>query len=226
MPRVDYIKRLARDLRAYQKAGITDLQVLLSFMTDCYLAVRPELNAPDTHCADRGRVQFRGPDQRRAPPRSPISICTAETGMPSSRRSPAWTTASAGSGSRTHRCPADRIAAIKRFYDAGIYTIGQPGADGGWMPSTRWRWSRRRIGFVNLYKIGRANRLGCDHGGHGVAHLHAADARPAGAHAKRALHQGQLGGICRLATPTLCGCSSTINCPFAVSRLLRISLVS
>ena len=46
VPSVDYLKKLARDLRAYREAGITDLQVLLSSMTDCYSPFDRSLTAP------------------------------------------------------------------------------------------------------------------------------------------------------------------------------------
>lgn len=155
VPRQDFLLALTKDARKYQAAGITE-QVMLSFTTDPY--------HPGDYTLTRNvikNLQHHG-----------MAVCTLTKGGTRALRdldlfrperdafastlttlddrfSQKWEPGAA--------LPADRIAALKAFHDAGIYT---------WVslePTLNTESSMAIVEatheFVDLYKIGRANYL-------------------------------------------------------------------
>lgn len=155
VPRQDFLLALTKDAKKYQAAGIAE-QVMLSFTTDPY--------HPDDNSLTRNvikNLQHHG-----------MGVCTLTKGGSRALRdldlfrpdrdcfastlttlddafSRKWESGAA--------LPADRIATLKAFHDAGIYT---------WVslePTLNTESSLSIIEatheFVDLYKIGRANYL-------------------------------------------------------------------
>jgi len=153
LPRPDYLRRLRRDAQKYQAAGIHE-QVMLSFTTDVYNPFDTSLTRPTietliehglgvcvlTKGGTRALVDL---DLFR-----PTRDCFASTLTSlDDSFSKKWEPEAA--------LPGDRIAALKSFHDAGIFT---------WVslePTIDCDSSLKIVSetheFVDLYKIGRVN---------------------------------------------------------------------
>lgn len=154
-PRPDFLKNLRKDAGKYQQAGITE-QVMLSFTTDPFHPGDTSLTHPVIETIIEHGMAF----------------CTLTKG--GSRALPfmdlfrpdrdafASTLTSLDDAfslkwERGAALPGDRIATLKRFHEAGIFT---------WVslePTLSTEASleliRRTHGFIDLYKVGRANYL-------------------------------------------------------------------
>lgn len=155
VPRPDYMKHLEKDAKKYQAAGL-DGQVMLSFTTDPY---HPGDNAMTRQVLQL--LQHYG-----------MAICTLTKGgsralrdldlFRPTRDAFASTLTSlddrfAAKWERGAQPPTDRIATLRKFHDAGIFT---------WVslePTLNVEASlqivRETHEFVDLYKIGRVNYL-------------------------------------------------------------------
>ncbi len=120
VPRPDYIKHLTKDARKYQAAGITE-QVMLSFTSDPYhlddtALTRQTLEVLQEHglgictLTKGGTRALRDLDLFRPERDSFASTLTSLDDSFSTK----WEASAA--------LPGDRIAALKRFHQAGIYT--------------------------------------------------------------------------------------------------------
>lgn len=160
VPRENFINRLTKDARKYQTLGISE-QVMLSFTTDPYPVMRdggPSLLTRETIKVLRdhgmafctltkgGSRALRDLDLFR-PGRDAFASTLTSLDESFSLK---W--------ERQAALPADRIAALKHFHDAGIYTWVslEPVLD---TEATK-QIIRETHGFVNLYKIGRVNYVG------------------------------------------------------------------
>lgn len=154
--RVDFAHKLERDAAKYQKAGITE-QVMMSFTTDPYhpgdtkltrvsIAILQLCGLGVCTLTKGGTRALRDIDLFR--PDRDAFACTLTT--LDNRFSQKW--------ERKAALPADRIAALQAFHRAGIFT---------WVslePTLDIESSLKIVeathGFVDLYKVGRANYLG------------------------------------------------------------------
>ena len=156
VPRADYIKALTKDARKYQAAGITE-QVMLSFTTDPYhpgdnSLTREVITTLQAHglgvctLTKGGTRGLRDLDLFRPGRDAFASTLTTLDDEEFSRK---WEPGAAK--------PADRLAALKAFHDAGIYTWASL------EPTLNAEASLKIIEhtheFVDLFKIGRANYL-------------------------------------------------------------------
>lgn len=154
-PRPDFLNKLVKDARKYQAAGITE-QVMLSFTTDPY------------HPGDNGLtaetiavIQAHG-----------LGVCTLTKGgsralrdlhlFRPDRDAFATTLTSLDDAfslkwERGAALPGDRIATLRRFHDAGIFTWVslEPTLD----VESSLSIVQATHEFVDLYKIGRVNYL-------------------------------------------------------------------
>lgn len=153
--RPDFLAKLRKDALAYRAAGIHE-QVMLSFTTDPYhrgdtTATRTTLEILIEHglgictLTKGGTSALRDLDLFRPTRDAFASTLTSLD----DRFSKKW--------ERNAALPADRIAALKRFHDAGIFT---------WVslePTIDVEASLALVDathqFVDLYKVGRANYL-------------------------------------------------------------------
>jgi DNA repair photolyase len=154
-PRTDFLDALRKDARKYQALGITE-QVMLSFTTDPYhpgnnSLTRDVLTTLQSYglgvctLTKGGSRSIRDIDIFR-PDRDAFASTLTTLDDDFSRK---W--------ERGAQLPGDRIATLKRFHDAGIFT---------WVslePTLNTESSLAIIEhtheFVDLYKIGRANYL-------------------------------------------------------------------
>jgi len=154
--RPDFLKHLAKDARKYQAAGITE-QVFFSFTTDVYSPFDTSLTRPSLQL-----VQEHG-----------MAICVLTKGGTRAltdidvyrpdRDCFAATLTSLDESfqqkwERNAASPNDRIAALKAFHEKGIFTWVslEPTLD----VESSLAIVEATHGFVDLYKIGRANYLG------------------------------------------------------------------
>ena len=155
LERPDFLQNLIRDARKYQKAGITE-QVMISFTSDPYhpfktSLTRDSLIAMQEHglgvctLTKGGTRSLRDLDLFR--PHSDAFASTLTSLDPAFSQK--WEEAAA--------LPDDRLAALKAFHDRGIFT---------WVslePTIDVEASLAIVeathGFVDLFKIGRANYL-------------------------------------------------------------------
>ncbi len=155
VPRSDFIRNLARDAAKYRAAGITE-QVMLSFTTDPYHPGDTTLTRKTIDV-----LQWHG-----------LAVCTLTKGgtralrdidrFRPTRDAFAATLTSldpmfAAKWEREAAPPADRIAALRKFHESGIFT---------WVslePTINVEASlaivRATHMFVDMYKVGRANYL-------------------------------------------------------------------
>lgn len=154
-PRENFLDSLRKDLRKYQALGITE-QVMLSFTTDPYNPSDMSLTRPTLQMIQDyglgvctltkgGSRALRDIDIFR-PDRDAFASTLTSLDDAFSRK---W--------ERGAQLPGDRIATLKAFHDAGIFT---------WVslePTLNTESSlaiiERTHEFVDLYKIGRANYL-------------------------------------------------------------------
>lgn len=154
-PRPDFLDALRKDARKYQALGITE-QVMLSFTTDPYhpfdnsltrdvLITLQSYGLGTCTLTKGGSRALRDIDLFR-PNRDAFASTLTTLDDAFSRK---W--------ERGAQLPADRIATLKKFHDAGIFT---------WVslePTLNTESSieiiERTHEFVDLYKIGRANYL-------------------------------------------------------------------
>lgn len=154
-PRPDYIAHLTKDARKYQAAGSTG-QVMLSFTTDPYhpgdnRLTREVLTVLQNHglgictLTKGGSRALRDLDLFR-PNRDAFASTLTSLDDSFSRK---WERAAA--------LPADRIATLKKFHAAGIFTWVslEPTLD----IESSLAIVRATHQFVDLYKVGRANYL-------------------------------------------------------------------
>jgi DNA repair photolyase len=155
VPRPNYLHKLRRDAQKYQAAGIQE-QVLLSFTTDVYnpfdmSLTRPTIETLIEHglgvcvLTKGGTRALQDLDLFR---RTRDSFASTLTNLDDSF-SAKW--------ERGAALPGDRIAALRRFHDAGIYTWVslEPTID----CDSSLEIVRETHEFVDLYKIGRVNYL-------------------------------------------------------------------
>lgn len=154
-PRSDFIHGLRKDAAKYRDAGVTE-QVMLSFTTDPYhpgdtSLTRMTLNVLRDHglgfctLTKGGTLALRDLDLFR-PERDAFACTLTSTDDDFSRK---W--------ERNAALPADRMSALAQFHRAGIFT---------WVslePTLDVEASIRIVewtsGYVDLYKVGRANYL-------------------------------------------------------------------
>ncbi len=154
-PREDYIHHLINDARKYQEAGITE-QVMLSFTTDPYHPGDTSLTRQVIHVLQAhglgvctltkgGTKALRDLDLFR-PDRDAFASTLTSLDDDFSRQ---W--------ERNAALPGDRIAALRAFHDAGIFT---------WVSLEPTLDVESSLGiieathsFVDLFKVGRANYL-------------------------------------------------------------------
>jgi Radical SAM superfamily len=153
--RKDFLARLEKDARKYQAAGVTE-QVMLSFTTDPYhpgdtTPTRKALEILIAHglavctLTKGGTRALRDLDLFRPDRDAFASTLTSLD----DRFSQKWERAAA--------LPGDRLAALKRYHEAGIFT---------WVSLEPTRDIEHSLavveathGFVDFYKVGRANYL-------------------------------------------------------------------
>lgn len=150
-----YLERLARDVVRYRKAGVT-AQVMLSFMTDPYHPGAVDLTRQTLQHLTEGGLAFctltKGGTKalRDLPFFRPDRDAFAST-MTSldDAFSLKWEPKAA--------LPGDRMAALRRFHEAGIFTwiSLEPTLD----VEASLAIVEATCGFVDLYKIGKANYL-------------------------------------------------------------------
>jgi DNA repair photolyase len=154
-PRPDFIKHLTRDAKKYKAAGITE-QVMLSFTSDPYhpgdtSLSRETLEALIAHglgictLTKGGTRALRDIDLFR-PNRDAFASTLTSLDDAFSQK---WEASAA--------LPGDRIEALKRFYERGIYTWVslEPTLD----VESSLAIVRETHRFVNLFKVGRVNYL-------------------------------------------------------------------
>jgi len=155
VPRPDFLLNLQKDARKYQSAGITE-QVMLSFTTDPYHPgdtplTRDVLKSLQHHglgvctLTKGGDRALRDLDLFR-PDRDAFASTLTSLDDSFSRK---W--------ERSAALPSNRIATLRRFYDAGIFTWVslEPTLD----CDSSLRIVRETHDFVDLFKIGRVNYL-------------------------------------------------------------------
>lgn len=155
VPRPDFLRNLEKDARKYQAAGIGE-QVMLSFTTDPYhlgdtSLTRQTLEALRNHgmgfctLTKGGYRALRDLDLFR-PDRDAFACTLTSLDEDFSRK---WEPQAA--------MPSDRIEALRRFHDAGIFTWVslEPTLD----VDASLAIVEATCGFVDLYKIGRVNYL-------------------------------------------------------------------
>lgn len=155
IPRPEYLVNLEKDARKYQAAGITE-QVMLSFTTDAY--------HPGDNSLTRSTIEIL---QKHG-----LGVCTLTKGgsralrdldlFRPDRDAFASTLTSLDDAfslkwERHAALPSDRVATLKRFHDAGIFTWVslEPTLD----IDSSLQIVRETHKFVDLYKIGRVNYL-------------------------------------------------------------------
>jgi DNA repair photolyase len=155
LPRPEYITLLTKDAKKYQKAGITD-QVLLSFTTDPYHPGDTSLTRQAIEV-----IQAHG-----------LGVCTLTKGGTRSVRDlnlfrPARDAFASTLTSlddafslkweRGAALPGNRLAALRKFHNAGIFTWVslEPTID----IDSSLNIVRETHDFVDLYKIGKANYM-------------------------------------------------------------------
>lgn len=154
-PRPFFIKHLTKDAKKYQAAGITE-QVMLSFTTDPYhpgdtsvtrqtIEVLREHNMGLCTLTKGGTRALRDLDLFR-PDRDAFASTLTTLDAAFSRK---W--------ERGAALPADRLKALKAFHSAGIFTWVslEPTLD----VESSLAIVEATHGFVDFYKIGRANYL-------------------------------------------------------------------
>ncbi|CDX26942.1 Radical SAM domain-containing protein [Mesorhizobium plurifarium] len=155
VPRADFIKRLMADCRKYNEAGITE-QVMLSFTTDPYHTGDCSLTGHTLEllacyglafCTlTKGGTRALQHIQMFRPERDAFASTLTSLDERFSRK---W--------ERNAADPADRILALRKFHEAGIFT---------WISLEPTLDVDASLGiidatyeFVDLYKVGRANYL-------------------------------------------------------------------
>jgi len=154
-PRENFIDKLKHDARKYQAAGITE-QVMLSFTTDPYhptdntltrraLEVMIDNGLAFCTLTKGGSRALRDLDLFRPNRDAFASTLTSLDPQFSAK----W--------ERGAQLPADRIATLRKFHDAGIFTWVslEPTLD----VEASQQIVRETHSFVDLYKIGRVNYL-------------------------------------------------------------------
>ncbi|HTF71283.1 MAG TPA: radical SAM protein [Edaphobacter sp.] len=155
VPRPGFLDKLVKDARKYQKAGITE-QVMLSFTTDPYhpgetTLTRETLEVLIQHglafctLTKGGTRALRDLDLFR-PDRDAFASTLTSLDDAFSRK---WEASAA--------LPGDRLAALQRFHEAGIFTWVslEPTLD----VESSMKIVRQTHSFVDLFKIGRVNYL-------------------------------------------------------------------
>jgi DNA repair photolyase len=155
VPRPDYIKHLSKDAKKYQAAGITE-QVMLSFTSDPYhpgdstltretIEVLIEHGLSFCTLTKGGTRALRDFDLFRAE-RDAFAITLTSLDEAISRK---W--------ERGAAAPADRLKALRRFNDAGIFTWVslEPALD----VEASLAIVKETHSYVDLYKVGKANYL-------------------------------------------------------------------
>jgi len=153
--RPDYLEHLTKDARKYQAAGITE-QVFFSFTTDVYSPfdtslTRPSLQIVQNHgmgiCVlTKGGSRALADIDLYRPDRDCFASTLTSLDDAFSKK---W--------ERNAAPPDDRIATLKAFYDRGVFTWVslEPTLD----VESSLAIVEATHGFVDLYKIGRANYL-------------------------------------------------------------------
>ena len=155
VPRPDYLRNLRKDARKYQVAGIRE-QVMLSFTSDAWNPFDTSLTIPTIEIliehglgfctlTKGGTRALAGIDLFR-PDRDAFAATLTSLDDSFSRK---W--------ERNAALPGDRIAALKAFYDRGIFTWVslEPTLD----VESSLTIVQATHSFVDLFKIGRVNYL-------------------------------------------------------------------
>lgn len=156
IPRAGFMKRLQRDLRRYREAGKLDTQVMLSFSTDPFHPGEVDLTRETLEALAEGGMSFctltKG--ARKAmpflslfrPDRDAFACTLTSLDDSFSRK---W--------ERNADLPSSRLGALAAFHGAGIFTWAslEPTLD----VEESLKIIRETHGFVDLFKIGKANYL-------------------------------------------------------------------
>jgi DNA repair photolyase len=155
VPRPGFLQKLIKEARKYQRAGITE-QVMLSFTTDPYHPGDTSLTRQTLEVLIEHRLAFctltKGGTRALQdldlfrPDRDAFASTLTSLDDSFSKK---WEASAALAG--------DRIAAIQRFHDSGIFTWVslEPTLD----VESSMEIVRETHSFVDLYKIGRVNYL-------------------------------------------------------------------
>ena len=148
-----YRKQMPKDAAKYQSLGITE-QVLLSFTTDPYHPFDTTLTRETIEILKAHGLAFCTLTKGGTRALRDLDLFRPERDAFASSLTLLDETAS-GMWEAGAATPADRIAALKAFHDAGIYTWVslEPVID----PEVTLEIIRRTHPFVDLYKVGRIN---------------------------------------------------------------------
>jgi DNA repair photolyase len=152
----DFLAHLTADAKKYQAAGITD-QVLFCFSTDAYNPFDTSLTRPSLEIVQRHGMAIcvltKGGSRALAdidlyqPDRDCFASTLTSLDESFSKK---WELNAAS--------PADRIATLKKFHDKGIFTWVS--LEPTLSPEASMKIVEETHGYVDLYKIGKANYLG------------------------------------------------------------------
>lgn len=156
VPRKDFIERLTKDARKYQAAGIRE-QVMLSFTTDPYHPLDNSLTRETIRVIKDYGMAFCTLTKGGARAVRDLDLFRPELDAFASTLT-SLDESFSRKWERNAALPADRIATLKRFHDAGIYTWVslEPVLD---TEATK-QIIRETHKFVDLFKIGRVNYVG------------------------------------------------------------------
>ena len=154
-PRPDFIERLRRDADLYRKASVTE-QVLMSFTTDVFNPFDMSLTIPAIEVLIQHGLAFCTLTKGGSRAMTAIDLFRPE------RDAFATTLTSLDDSfsqkwERGAALPGDRIETLKRFHERGVFTWVSLEPTLDVVPSLSI--IERTHGFVDLYKVGRANYL-------------------------------------------------------------------
>lgn len=154
-PRPDFMKHLVRDARQYEAAGSTD-QVMLSFTTDPYPTEHHELTREVLKVLIEHGLGFCTLTKGGSRALRDLDLFRPERDAFASTLT-SLDAAFSAKWERAAAPPEERIATLRRFYDAGIFTWVslEPTLD----IDASLAIVRATHLFVDLYKVGRANYL-------------------------------------------------------------------
>jgi DNA repair photolyase len=155
VPKKNFLAHLTADAKKYQAAGITE-QVLLSFSTDVYNPFDTSLTRPTIEILQEYGMAFcvltKGGSRALVdldlyrPDKDCFTSTLTSLDDDFSKK---WESRAA--------LPADRIETLKKFHDAGIFTWVS--LEPTLSPEASLKIVEETHGFVDLYKIGRANYI-------------------------------------------------------------------
>jgi DNA repair photolyase len=152
-PRPDYLENLRKDARKYQAADIRE-QVMLSFTTDVYNPFNTSLTRPTIEILREFGLGFCVLTKGGTRALADIDLYRSDRDAFASTLT-SLDDAFSLKWERAAALPGDRIAALKTFHNAGIFTWVslEPTLD----IESSLAIVERTHGFVDLYKVGRVN---------------------------------------------------------------------